>query len=277
MLNLNVCGPFHFDEFDQKGRFINPKKSGSLQPDVPGIYIWGFVYEKIDGKLSEPTEGVDILNKHNQFIPYYVGIHQNESIFKRIKQHHHINKNENTKKYIRFSKEYLKEFFVSESGFPIHVGKNFVKKNFDQLVCLNQCVTNITYHNHSEVLKSAHPKLNPAPTLGKNNPITDWDGTNGKTNLLLPSIDTLDWLVNQLNNFWFCFIPLSQHDCALNNLKHEEIETYVYYCLKGKTISRTNHCPQPNPKITWTMDKTAENLFNNRMNPEPNYCFPGYL
>jgi hypothetical protein len=277
MLNLNVCGPFHFDEFDQKGKFIAQRNSGCLQPDVPGIYIWGFVYHKIDGKLGEPTSGIVKLNNSHQFIPHYVGIHQKEPIFKRIKQHHDTNKNENTKKYIRFSKEYMKEFFVSESGFPIHIGNNFVSKKFDQLVKLNKCVTNITYHNHCDVLLSAQPTLSPSPVRGQNNPITDWDGTNGKSLLLTPTIDTLDWLVNTLNNFWFCFIPLSQQDCNLNNLTHVDIETYVYYCLKGKTISNTNHCPKSNPTIQWTIDKTARNLFKNGNNPEPSYFFPGYL
>ena len=107
MAQLTFYGPFHFNE-------IQPKKNnysqGNIVPteqfhssvipftpnlSIPGIYIWGFMYEynPLQKELLNPldfSKGQNISEYKNiQFIPYYVG-KKKSSISSRLNQHHSI-------------------------------------------------------------------------------------------------------------------------------------------------------------------------------------------
>ena len=95
----------------------------------------------------------------------------------------------------------------------------------------------IEYFNQESALRKIYPGITPI-TSGRNNTdclITDQTynpvtmNSDGIT--LLP--DTLDYLVNQLNNFCFCYMPLTKDECLTT------YETYSFWSLKGKTTSYT--------------------------------------
>jgi hypothetical protein len=269
MTNLNFYGPFHFYNADSKGK-LKSNNQYLPNPNSHGIYIWGFMYyfDKTTKILGEPVNfnGSNITYNEQtmQFIPYYVGKKEagkngKGTIYQRIKQHHNIRKGDATK-YIRLSKNYMKDFF-KDNNFPLKIKR--VKNNSvaAHLICTSP--GKIEYFNDPNCLKLIHPNITLKPS-GRNKsdyPITDQKiGTND-----LP--DTLSYLINTLNNFWFCYsIPQNQN--PTNSL--EDLETYTFWSLKGLTISQTACCPMNNPNIAIACAKA--NIFK----ISPSNQFNGY-
>ena len=231
---LDFKGPFHFEHLDSLKDFANK----------PGIYIWGFIYEYQNMELTDPADYSKAksipaysepgckLNDNQLFLPYYVGL--DNKLFQRISNHFYVREG-NSRFYKRFSLSYMKKFF-NDLGFQPTItsdNKNCKDSSVKQgcAGCKNsQLIENksLDYINIENCLKKiygAHGIHN----INGNCPINIQFQSNNKE---IP--DTLDFIVNKLNNFWFCYgIP----DDKKANLK--DLETYVYYSLKGKTISLT--------------------------------------
>lgn len=231
MNEITFNGPYHFNDIDPKTGKLIKNQNNIPEPNMRGIYIWGFMYYYNSNGLIAPINFNKETSNYDssimQFIPYYVGKSESNIFMDRITKHHdvrNISKKSDADKYIRFSHGYMHEFFKDEK-FPIKIGSVSRASN---LISLNKEYPNaITYHNELKVLKNIYPLLD-VVTVDTNQPITV-QSINGE---LIP--DTLDDIVNQKNNFWFCYATFPD-----KNINLLEIETSVYYSLKGKTISMT--------------------------------------
>ncbi len=231
MTTINFHGPFHFDDINLKGEIIN-NIQGIPDPNKPGIYVWGFMFHFNNYGIITPVNFrklTPVFNKDvMKFIPYYVGKSES-NIFSRIKKHHDVRNTKSLRtdadKYMRLSHGYMTKFFKDDL-FPIKVGNS--SRATELINLLKIFPDTITYHNELKVLLEIYPNLQISPS-GNNHPIT----LQKIEGFCIP--DTLEDLVVDMNNFWFCFTPFSQPKNKLTNL-----ETYVFYSLKGKTISKTN-------------------------------------
>lgn len=230
MTAMNFYGPFHFNDIEPITGKIIENIANIPEPNQPGVYIWGFMYYYNSYGLVTPVNHRNLSAKYNsntmQFIPYYVGKHE-FNIYSRIKQHYdirNINKNSDSDKYIRFSHSYMSNFF-KDPLLPIKVGNNSLDKKMIDIIKSNP--SSITYYNSATVLNQIYPSLK-VSSFGSNQPIT----IQKINDVCIP--DTLEDLVDYMNNFWFCFAPKNKNTSIL-----EEIETTFYYSLKGKTISKT--------------------------------------
>jgi hypothetical protein len=242
MNNHTFLGPFHFNDFTENGILkkdaINSYKiKNELGSEVkipnlknPGIYIWGNLFDIDDKKrILFPTDCTSLNFKFNpkkhQFVPYYVGKNES-SMLKRLSQHKDVRNTSGKSdgdKYIRFSFDYWKEFFKD----PLY------ERDSSSLINLVKIKKNsVIYHNDKAVLQEIYPQMNIIP-VGSNHPIT--------AQILYgnPLTDTLDMVVNGANNFWFCYCPVD-----IKSVKTlGQLETQVFYSLKGKTTSKKDKCP----------------------------------
>lgn len=227
---MDFYGLYHYDEIEPKTGKVKPNtnahKSHMPDPSKSGIYIWGFVYYYNDYGLIAPancTNADPAFDKAiMKFIPYYVG-KKKYSAFSRICEHHSV-RSGNAECYIRLSDCFMKEFF-KHPLFPILWTSSPKVLNFINLI--KTYPNAITYHNRDIILREIYPYLHIATTLKGDHPIT-MQIINGQ-----PIPDTLDYLVNYLNNFWFCYAEVP--DDAVN----EKNEADAFYSLKGKTVSHT--------------------------------------
>jgi len=241
MITLDFKGPFHFEHLKFRKDVCNP-----------GIYIWGFVYEFDKSGLTNPInfsetiipdyydDGVN-LQPNWKFIPHYVGKSLSNMYEDRLIKHHNV-RNRNTSKkgdadkYKRFTFDYLKDFFI-DSCFPPYTGKS-TDKDYEKLL-----------HN-SKIVYLNNKKL----------PIT-----NSKFNKVK---DTLDIIVTKYNNnnFFVFFKDLDKSEV------NEYTEAFVYWSLKGKTISRT----LPLDKVILFKDCITIKADCNIFKSSPSSNFPGY-
>jgi hypothetical protein len=252
MPNLNFFGPFHFNDFNVNGIY-NPACRNNYTPtdangnatpipdlNQPGIYIWGNLFDVNEKRaLLNPTDcnPVDFKYKpeKHQLIPYYVGKSKNNMYQERLTKHKDVRNaigNSDAHKYIRLSYDYWKEFF-KDKNFPVQLGTYNYYRRFINII--NQTPNSIIYHNERRILQHINPTLTIDRVLNrvrKGVPIYDHPITKQLLNGQ-PLLDTLDQLVNGLNNFWFCFCPTNNKSLNLSDLEYN-----VFYSLKGKTTSR---------------------------------------
>ena len=258
---LKIQGPVHFDNVDKKGNLIkNPK--GWSNPNTRGVYVWGFMYIYENGKFIKPIDFLDKevlevldlyysnkceLPENWKFLPYYVGKKEG-SIFSRIKTHQKVRQGD-ARKYIRLSFDYLREFFKD----PLYPVKYNRKPNLPAVLEKHQQDPNsIEYFNSDKFLNLKYPNciLTPSGRNSTDYPITDQNDCNGN-----PLPDTLDKIVNQKNNFWFCYLPIDE-DKSLT-----KYETFVFYSLKGKTTIQTQRFSSVIKSIVIKND-TDTDIFN---------------
>jgi hypothetical protein len=259
MSKNNFFGPYHLTDFTENGEIKNNasnqykvKNEQEDKIEIPnlkqaGIYIWGNLFD-IDknGKLLFPSDCTSQNFKFNpkkhQFVPYYVGKSES-SMLKRLSQHKDVRNTSGKSdgdKYIRFSFEYWKEYFKD----PLY------ERDSNSLINLVKIKKNsVIYHNDKAVLQEIYPQMN-IILVGNNHPIT--------AQILYgnPIYDTLDMVVNGANNFWFCFSPVDNSDIKTLG----QLETLVYYSLKGKTTSQKNNYSKIDPNI-----KIVDNTNNSRI------------
>jgi hypothetical protein len=275
-IKLNVHGPFHFDQLVTMDEF-----------NIPGFYIWGFVYglktdstEHLLGNIYDfSSEPIHYNHKEMRFIPYYVGkSEKNKGVLGRLNDHHKGIVN-GTANYICFSEEYMKEFFFNKSGYPIHKSNNFVSSNYHILMDLVKDKNNpaITYHSHAKILEHIYgnhirnTKITPPLCTCGNYPTGTKlaqpkncpkckklrkDG-NQISSLKLKNKDfketgkaTLYKYVSVKKNFWAYYCTSEDLDQNVDlEKRYHRIENYIYYSLKGKTTSMAEgYCPD-NGKI----------------------------
>lgn len=242
-MTLDFKGPFHFDHLSKLADVNNP-----------GIYIWGFVYElESDGiELKKTVDFTsqkipDLINqekidlpKNWKFIPHYVGLASGKSnvfINTRLKQHHNVRKG-NAAKYKRLSSDYMLVFFKDNkvNNFPVWIKGITNNNDFTPLIKSGK----ITYiFDKKDNLLITDPKFSSI-------------------------IDTLNEIVTTRNNFWFYYTELNE--CAVNEIT----EAYVFWSLKGKTISQTlpynkiecyKDCYEFKEKLSIFKDNYPSNVF----------------
>ena len=270
-------GPFHKNHVkDLK------EKKGVL----PGVYIWGFVYDSKNGRLLDPIDFTDEnvptyqldgieLKSNWKFIPYYVGIDSHMINFIRLGQHSKLSGA--TMKYTRFHKTYMTEFFKGRNGFPIHYfrDKNYTK-HVNDFISGKFPKKTVSFFNDDSTLKVIYPNPEFSLVIPQNNsgrkhwPINKIlvDGN--------PIPDTLEQLIRYKNNFFFCYAEVDNPE----NIK--DLEACTYWSLKGLTISEIKKNPVP---INITFEITCSSIFqknqsgdiimniNNNLKAAP--CFPG--
>lgn len=264
MAQLNFCGPFHFDEIS----------NGSLnQLDKPGIYIWGFMYrydyDKKQGvgpinfkkeEIAFPAEGV-------QFIPYYVG-EMTTKVSARLKKHYNIRQSD-ASKYIRLSNDYMLNFF-NDLNFPTNDSSSSkLKIAVDKIILRNH--QEIQYYNNGKSLEMIYGSSKIQPRGDKYH----WPITNQVlNNSLMP--DTLYDLTCNINNFWFCYATFEPDNVIVTKPMLLPLETYTYWSLKGKTISKTGKFGQIDQTIK-IIDHTNAGIFKKVNNiVKPSNIFDGY-
>ena len=246
METITFEGPFHFEEINKIEKLNNP-----------GIYIWGFMYNKKNNEIIDPTDCNVGSNKNYdeskmQLIPYYVGI-KKKSIKDRLIEHHNITKGDRTK-YTRLSKEYMKEFYKTRE-FPINYKKSDGRLNRLIKLNTNSDEIKVVYFNNKNFLESTYPNI--FNNIEKNEaidfPINLFNGLKQK--------DTLKEIIIDKNNFWFFFANYDKKP----GVSFESFETLTFHSLKGKTISKTGIFKnlKNNLKI---IDNTTANIFNKDSN-----------
>lgn len=270
MKDLIFYGPYHFDDvIPSTGKLEKNSKSklsGFPDPNVPGIYIWGFMYSVENTILLEPVD-FNIQPNHQalQFIPFYVGKSKRNSYKDRLSKHHDVrNKlgNSDADKYIRLSDHYLKEFFKC-ALYPVKTrGKSATITKMLKLL-EEQKPGSIEYHNNIDILCCLHNGMDKPNKRGDDHPITFQKMRNGS---LLK--DTLDIIITQKNNFWFYFCPIDNYDIS----EIRNMETHTFYSLKGKTESWTEKHPQY-PEYLCKDFTGRANIFKGQISNN----FPGYL
>jgi hypothetical protein len=283
MAKLNFKGPFHLKELSK----IDEIREGK------GVYIWGFMYlrngESIGENVDFSVNGLpaEFDPGKMQFIPYYVGIGESTPIFKRLLKHSKSKYGDATK-YIRLSHDYMKEFFIGFPNkirfkifphfeFPIKIHGPKYKNNEVALNLINSYRTSkITYFNSDACLSAIYSGISPTgitrvlKKTGKvytNYPITNQRITVSPTNIGGHLPDTLSDLINDNNNFWFCY-SLNPDDKHLTQL-----ETYTFWSLKGLTTGETGSFESIGDVSHTITSATGLNIFKkNRSNG-----FPGYI
>ena len=252
MATLKFKGPFHWDHIDKKNNQLT-----TLLQESYGIYIWGFMFNITNGKILELVDFCDfskipninecilkgeLIGYKNEkwiFIPYYIGrarfyITGNDTLLKRIGDHHNIIKGDSLK-YTRLSMSYYKSFFNDED-FPLPTSKSDWIETCKFQKKIN--IKYIKYFNNSSILKKIYPNEEPK---GDDNhwPINDQNYI---------TEDTLERIVNKkgvskgkyYNNFWFCFLDIStKSDTNSKDKLIEMAEPQTFYSLNGKTVSKT--------------------------------------
>lgn len=269
-----IQGPIHFDYLNKIGEInFNPK--GFVNPNLRGIYVWGFMYE-YDGELQKPIDFSEkhiIDNYYNngcnlpknwRFLPYYVG-KKEDSIFDRIKTHHKIRHGDATK-YIRLSFDYLKYFF-KDPDFPIKYNR---VRNINQVIKKFQKNQNaIDYFNHYDFLNLKYPN-SALKANGRN--LSDYPITDQRDSFGMEFNDTLNEIIILKNNFWFCYLPIED-----TNLNLVDFESFVFWSLKGATVSQTKKFEYINKKLR-IIDNTGLDIFklNDKNELTPSSYFSGY-
>lgn len=263
---IEFKGPFNINHLD---------KNLELEIDKPGIYIWGFMVDSKYNTLN--CKNIKEFNSEKMsFLPYYVGMATGKSdmsIYKRLKKHKNVTKSD-AAKYTRLSKKHLKTFY-NDPLFPMHFDNESSKKYLNKLLIYNLNYDNkaISYINNPMFMFFLYQKklINKLDELFKNHdpnniPITldifkDWID------------DPLDEIVNNKNNFWFCYAEFSYNKGNENEIRafYESLESLTYFSLKGKTISKVKQWNEDKKRFT-IKDITNTNIFKD----EPSTEFTGY-
>jgi len=196
-INLDFKGPFDNKLF---------RKDGQQRPELPGVYIWGFMINE-------------------QFIPYYVGKHQS-SIANRISDHiHDITKDDST--YMRLTRAYMEDVkspYFSDPNFPL-IATNFRKDRLPAWFKENKehFSKRISYLNNLEFIQ----QHNSGVTKVKDYPISLMDG-----------ID--DYLSDNIGRLRVMYAEC-QYSSTYGVKKdfYELIEAFTKFHLKGKTVSKS--------------------------------------
>ena len=234
---------FNGGQYNPVGGYNNPTGVILPNPNVRGIYIWGFVYEcDKTGKLVKPVDFNDVTNinlfiKNGfklldswKFIPFYTGKSQT-NLLGRLGDHYQVRINPAAQCYIRLSHAYMTSFFCDPT-FPIRYFGAFAPYQAQIAAIIAANPGSIEYLNGPETLPLIYPGIIPVPRPGTTNyPITSQICGGALIH------DTLDDLVNQMKNFWFCYLPLPQ----VSNKLLTEYERFTFWSLKGKTVSQTVH------------------------------------
>ncbi len=231
MITLNFKGPICLSKFKENQLGQNS-----------GVYIWGF-----KGLLKSDKDKV---------IPYYVGITAEKSISETILNRHikEIDKNEST--YMRFSEEYMFEYYKGLGSYPIYPIEKSKQRKTSKLKWSGwtneQYKEHLYYYNNKPFLNDLNCQI-PIVEIHKGKNKTDFPISN-----IYPIKSKLqDVLINNIDkdNFWIWYaevdktnqdyldfkseIPYTPSRTKSHDLKVYEIfEAYTKFSLKGITVGK---------------------------------------
>ncbi|MEI6752821.1 MAG: hypothetical protein WCK78_06610 [Paludibacter sp.] len=244
MATLNFTGPYHKSLINS----LTGIKSS-------GVYIGGFTAKRISNWIlfedfSNPLTHIpnnSLSTQYEQvFIPYYVGMSKS-SIFDRLVKHINV-RSGHAKKYTRLESGCISNV-IATNIFSKEIGKNPTVP-----------FSAATYFNNDSVLKQIYPGINPIPK-GKDYPIDIQLLPNGKA---LP--DPLEQLVVNMGNFSFLYC----NNIAQIPLKIREIESFLFYSLKGYTISECSPLSQTITNIKNAMTLNGGSVIDINIPNSPN-------
>lgn len=254
--------------------------------------------------------GVDYSINGWKFIPYYVGL--DAKLLGWIINRHYKIQSGNRWQYTRLTMDAYKSFFLN-GNFPVLI-KNTRKTTKSRLV--NSYVdkysshywnSSIEYFNTSDVLQHIYglsgilntygipnKGINLVPSgkridypynIQLDNSINMLMGNYISPGSSSNNIDSLNHIINDLNNFWFCYAE-SIDPSTLNPINaDEDMEAQTFYSLKGVTISETKPFINLSNTHTISASPTCDNIFKKAPNSGPNFKiytgisaqdFPGY-
>jgi hypothetical protein len=277
---LKLKGPYHISHL---------KELTDL--DSYGIYIWGFMFSRDEHAIKEfkviPKDEIPKIdinlgysNPEDIFIPYYVGRAKHNkkgdtTIKKRLSNHVKIQKGSSSK-YLRMKMSYYKSFFRDTQNlrFPIPLTTgNWIETDEYSLKHIKK---NIVYFNNPTLLS----KIYNCAILDKNGKI--FKANNCPINKInsVKINDTLKKIINDYNNFWFCYLPISTKQTSTNETDKQitEAEPFIFYSLKGKTVSKTKIYNSRNKCLEIKAENSCEYLFHRDNNGYlvSNEEWPGY-
>jgi hypothetical protein len=252
-----------------KGPF-NIKKIKKISEELKnqkGIYIWGFIGDKVDVFSSKNgifdnckfyEEDKININENEIFVPYYTG--QTSNLFERLKNHSEVQKKD-ALKYTRFNK------------FPlISIKSNTHFANNNDLIEKLIETENIYYFNNENILNKIYKNFiqtEGVPTKDNPNKFNYPINKQKVDNSLLSDNDPLQKLINN-NNFFFYYLKIDEK----MEIKITELEALVFFHLKFYTISKVNYSFEELMKkniINYLKIVDIDNIFK----PEPTTDFFG--
>lgn len=195
----------------------------------PGVYIWGLIFQRQnDQPFGEPFDNTTSFNSsEHTFIPYYVG-QSGTSLWNCFKQRHTNSLRNNL--YLILSYDYIKEFY-KDPFFPenIESGANKPRKWFIQ----NYFDSRIIYYNNYHILQHLYQLDCSAFPVQENYSTQSFRSVLEKVNKK-EQVKLLDEYIHTFyKKLYFCYTTSKPP-----GLDHEDLESYIFYRLKGKTISK---------------------------------------
>lgn len=297
MMELKFSELYHKSDLANNGAIFN----------VPGVYIWGFIYEKEGGKIGNPVNFTGNVNpvadpaKH-VFIPYYVGIARNNmTVLSRLSRHLQFRIDDSNKR----TRIKIGEIpsTLSNDHFPLNPrgnDQNGISNNTARFLNYIQNANyqnDISYFNDANVLNLLYNNTITLFPQNTNYPIQNQ--IIGHGGLIPDSLNTLSSSTPCIstkqcyNNFFFCLYKQGKELVPFDSVvpvKLTLIEAVCVLMLKGKTLGQFQNLKDaikmisdPNFEIT---DNTGFNIFKqpNAIRIDPNrpfelgnIAFPGYL
>jgi hypothetical protein len=274
--------------------------------NVPGVYIWGFVYHKKEHGIWEPvdfTKEKAVANPDEHvFIPYYVGIARNKRTVSNRLFNHLAFRNNHSNKRTRIEIDKIPNT-LSNVAFPLNpMGKDQhgISNNTQRFLnyILNpDYINEISYFNDANVLNLLYNNTITLFPQNTNYPIQNQ--IIGHGGLIPDSLNTLSSSTPCIstkqcyNNFFFCLYEQGKELVPFDSVvpvKLTLIEAVCVLMLKGKTLGQFQNLKDaikmisdPNFEIT---DNTGFNIFKqpNAIRIDPNrpielgnIAFLGYL
>lgn len=246
------------------------KQSSRLQDEMNdgGVYIWGLVFPNLNHQpTGSPIDNTERFDKTSQmFIPYYVG-QSEENLWNCFNQRHNNPSKNNL--YTILSYDYIKEFY-KDCKFPemLGIGSNRNRKWFDDEKEYFQ--GKIIYYNNYQILKHLYG-FSCYELAVEENYSTEYVETALRN---ANKISEADMFKNYRKKFFkktfFCYAKGFEK----KGFKYKDFENYIFYCLKGKTVSKHDSFRTVQQNFSsFTINPTSPlKLFK----PTISQCFMGY-
>ncbi|MFC2111195.1 hypothetical protein ACFLQ5_01950 [Bacteroidota bacterium] len=239
-----------------------------------GVYIWGLSYKKNKNgqPIGKPFNNANPFdNEKHMFIPYYVG-QSATNLLKCFKDRHDNHLLNNL--YLLLSYDYIKKFY-KDDYFPESIGigpnkeRNWFKEKSDHFK------NNILYYNNYDILKQLYDLQENNFSKQASYPVECFKyilknaGKYEEAEILQRYIDSF------FKKMFFCYANFNQEPSDF--LTYADFESYIFYLLKGKTISKhlkletvIKKFDSANTKVTINDDPL--NIFKSTISR----CFSGY-
>jgi hypothetical protein len=197
-----------------------------------GVYIWGLVFLRQNNKLiGYPVDNTESFDKAKHiFIPYYVG-QSGKNLWDCFSQRHNNSLRNNL--YLILSYDYIK-YFYNDSHFPEMLGSGCNRKRGWFEKDKQYFKGKIVYYNNYPILQDLYQFNNGELALQETYSTQYLRDALVKAKKI-PDARNLEKYRNAFfRKMFFCYAK----GFRTNELNYEDFETYIFYRLKGKTISK---------------------------------------